>query len=425
MKQNGNTETLKRLLEKAGAESALEVMSPHWEESVRAPGAEKPFFLSRQKIRSYAEFCGFEPAGAEAIAEEAAKISRDPSLVKFAWHCHRLLAVHEDYNQFEEWPALGGIMGENHGVFYLITALSTVPAVRAKHKSMNIPEDITRRTCSQIRCFCLNYEMGNNGKYGIFLKQLSWLRHYTGGRLFRIGRMEYMIKPFQQDILVLRHRETNRTAALAGGGLKFTEAGYFPAPGSDEKAAWESTLEETRASVSGYLIDPRGRAMKKFVSLDKSKWRIMLRRDMNVLEMHIPAGGRMTLESCKSSFADAAVFFNKYFPQEKISAFASASWIFYDRLDSILPEDSNILKLQRELFLFPVPGDGRGSLWFIFFRNFENPESLPADTSLQLAVKNFLLKGGAWRNGGMFFLTEDIPRFGTGFYRNNSLGEDG
>ncbi len=135
------------------------------------------------------------------------------------------------------------------------------------------------------------------------------------------------------------------------------------------------------------------------------------------MDMHIPPGGGMILEICRASMRQAADFFPRYFPDRPAASITCASWIFNTQLDGIFAPEANLVRFQRELYLYPVPSTGQDGLVFIFGQDDPRPDTAPRDTRLQRAILDFLAKGNRWRNGGMFFLAADLPHFGQGWYR--------
>ena len=116
----------------------------------------------------------------------------------------------------------------------------------------------------------------------------------------------------------------------------------------------------------------------------------------------------MSPELCAESFKRAKDFFSKWMPEKKHAAIACHSWIFSPNLTEILPESSNLVKLQKMVNLFPVHSAHDGGLWFIFLQRPFNLATAPRETSLQKAVIAYLEKGGRFRAGGMFVLLSDF-----------------
>lgn len=62
-----------------------------------------------------------------------------------------------------------------------------------------------------------------------------------------------------------------------------------------------------------------------------------------IIEMHIPAGGKLDPASVRDSVMRAKQFFAKYFPNYEYKCFCCHSWLLDDKLREILPDESNII----------------------------------------------------------------------------------
>ena len=85
----------------------------------------------------------------------------------------------------------------------------------------------------------------------------------------------------------------------------------------------------------------------------------------------------------------------------------------------MLPPGSNILRMQREGYLFPNGEDQESFLNFTFGAQSIDLATAPRDTRLRRAVIAHLEKGGTLRCGGFLLLRRDLARFGAQPYRNN------
>ena len=94
--------------------------------------------------------------------------------------------------------------------------------------------------------------------------------------------------------------------------------------------------------------------------------------------------------------------------------------MFSPLVEKMHPETSNIVKYLREEHLVPVPHGGTDALWFVFFQDKFDHATAPRDTSLQRALLDYLQPGRVWHNGGMFYLADDIDKFGTQVYRDQT-----
>lgn len=412
--------SLEQILAQIQEAESLEALAPHWDESMAALGESALSFLDPAEFTISREYCGFGPEVDPLLEATARRIAQDPALRHLARHCSRLLWEHADYSSMGQWPALERALGERSGVFYLLIAMRMVPRVRSVHQSMGIPDEVTRETCLEVSCFAGNYRRMTGGRLGITRNTLGWLRHYVAGRLFRLGRFEYMIQPFRGGVEVYRNRETGAVIALAPDGVRYNREGYVDGAGGvcDTEQGWTATLVREEAAVTGYPISPRGMAVGRPVRLPQPDWECVLRSGDPTLDMHIPAGGGMTPERCGDSMRRAAAFFQRYFPESSFRAITSSSWIFNPQFEQIRLSSDNLVQYQRELYLFPTRSSGRDGLWFIFLQDDLDPAALPRDTSLRRCVADWLQAGHTWRGGGMFFLTEHLEQFGSRYYRS-------
>ena len=391
-----------------------------WDEAQALLPPDRPAFLQHGQIRAAWEYGSFRQPLPVEVLRMADRIAGDPALLRMAWYaCWRIFQGPRDKIQWS-WPELRACLADDAGLFYLVVALAFIPAVRAYHATIQVPEPVTHDTCRQVSCFLLNYQRGHNGRHGIYTNQVGWLGNYLAPNLFvRIGRLEYWLRPYSNDYRVYRRTATNEVIVLAPGQNAFTADGTccFTAGQPNPPGCWQSVFLETESDVTGHPVAPNGHALPRPIQLSRADWACVLQRGDTVLDMHIPSGGGMLQEACAESFRDAAEFFRTRSPGRQIKAIASSSWIFSDQLEAALPPDANLVRLLRELYLVPVickPNDG---LWFVFLQSPFNPATAPRETSLQRAILDYLDNGNAWHPNGMILLLDDLPRFGTQFYR--------
>jgi hypothetical protein len=128
--------------------------------------------------------------------------------------------------------------------------------------------------------------------------------------------------------------------------------------------------------------------------------------------MHIPPGERLSLASIRKSHELALDFFPEYFPDRPFRGFVCGSWLFNTQFQEMLGAHSNIVRWQRQVYLLPIPSDGRGGFRFIFGRSDVDIDTAPADTRLRRGVLDIARRGEPVRSGAMFLLPEDVPQFG-------------
>lgn len=115
---------------------------------------------------------------------------------------------------------------------------------------------------------------------------------------------------------------------------------------------------------------------------------VALLEGSSVLNVHIPAGGKMDYDACMKSFQEAEEFFG-----DTYNAYMCDSWLLSSVLKDFLPEESNIIKFQNLFEVIKVyhdypQGEGR-----IFLDVREDKENYPEDSTLQRKAKEYVLSG--------------------------------
>ncbi len=403
---------LELLLHRLQEAEAIDGLREHWNESQACLPQGRPDFLDPDRVCEQRAFAGLDPALDRPLRSMAERVWASAELRTLAWHCRRLVFEHLDFpaSRLQNLPRLQRTLGDSAGVFYFLIGLDAVPRTRAVHARRNVPERITRRCFSHFEESLALYAMHHAGRPGMNPGSLGWLRNHVKGDLFRLGRFEFMLKPFHGRLRAFRRRSDGTVLALAEDGVAFDAAGRIAR--HDAAPAWTARLQIERRGVTGCPISPKGHALNRTVFLPRSEWDPVLAPGDAILETHIPPGGGMTLERCRNSMAEALDFFPRTFPESPFVGFACYSWVLNPDLATIYRPSANPVLWQRELYLFPIPTGDREGLYFIFGENDPDPAAAPRDTSLRRALLDHLARGGRLIAGGMFFLTSDFPRFG-------------
>jgi hypothetical protein len=286
-----------------------------------------------------------------------------------------------------------------------------------KHVSLGVSENITRDCCGRLADFSDNYRRMQHGRTGMLTGQTAWLGNFISHPLYRIGRLEFWLKSHGKNIVVLRNRGTSRIIALAGDKWLFDGDGFLidPAEAGKYPGEWTARVARGTSSITGNPLSPQGRGIRREVTLSLDDWECVLTKGTTVLDLHIPGGGNMTPEACADSLKRAVEFFRRYYPEQTPVAVVCDSWIFSPILEEILPAGANLVRFLRETHLLPF-ADGM-DVSYILNQQVFDPATAPRNTSLQRAVLDYLAAGNRWRSGAMFMLIEDIPRFGSQWYR--------
>ena len=401
-----------------GEDVTADGFARRWDESMAAMPAGTPAFLQTDQVLDARAACGLGSDLDEVLADVASRVAGDEALCRLAWHCKWHIFDLPDSDELQDLPLLGASLGDRAGVFYLLVGLAMVRRVRAYHRSLGIPESTTRDTCSVVSGLCDVRRRSHGGRPGLQAGRISWLRHYARRPFFRIGRLEYWLKPNPCTPVVYRHRDTGDVIALAPDGERFTPDGYAdPAP-REAPLGWVSSLNVDDAAVTGHPIAPHGVAVPRQVRLPLPDWERVLELGTSILQVHIPPGGKLTRDAGRDSLRRAVEFFAAHFPHEHPVAFEGTSWAFSNQLESLMPADSNVLAFGRELYLFPVAAPPYSGLSFVFPQEPFDLRTAPRGTRFQAALLDFLAAGNRWRAGGMFLLIDDLEHFGTQRYRS-------
>ncbi len=414
------------VLETLDIADAAAILAPHWDSSATSLPDHLPHFLSPETISSTRALAHLPVEADPVLYAAAQKIAASPPLLQLAWHCQRLLCEHLDYElaKLRQWPVLTAALGELSGAFYLLVGLAAMPRIRAIHQKLGIPEDISLATCGR-HCpeTVGRYREHHNGQFGVLPGAIHWLRHYICGDLYRLGRLEYMIRPFGGPLHVFRHQHTRAVVALSTDASLFDDEGLAVRTDAiDATHTWRAELSQHDGYISGFPISPHGHALQREITLCLDEWQNALSPGDAIIEVHIPGGGQMSVASCRESMQQALDFFPRYFPQQTFAGFACGSWILNPQLAQIYRADSNMVLWQRELHLYPTPSGSRSGLTFVFGKDDIDIETAPRDTSLRRALLDHMAAGGRLIGGGMFMLCEDFAHFGTQVYHQQAGG---
>jgi GNAT-like C-terminal domain len=418
-----NMISLKAMVAELNLDDVFEdILQHHWQESTVTATAE-PDFLTQKFIDDYFPVIGNNETDVIERLQHTAKVVRNSAaLTRLACHAHYLLCHTPENPEMKLWPELDEQLGDDCGLFYLLIALSLIPEIFKTYKKIGVPAKYAEECCKWIGGTIQIYRSSHNGNPGHSRNQTHWIKHYIAGNLFRIGRFEYMNQTFPDafPIIVYKNRKNGAITVLAKDQLHFTDDGYiFSENEPNSEIAFTSCLNITDDYISGTPISPDGIALNKEVKLATEVWDQILGPDAFTPGIHIPGGGKMSPEACKTSFIEALEFYKKYFPEQQVDAFVCVSWIFWPEYEKAMPQ-SNLAKLMRELYLFPThPSRGRDGLFFIFGRDDEDLTDYPHDNSVRRTMLDLYDKRQFLRSGGMFILPEHLGNYGNQYYREN------
>ena len=395
-----------------------------WDEAMGSSMAETEATLNQGFIASQARAVQLTDEMIAALTQFAPRVSGDRAAFAFFHYCrHRIQHDATLVESWEEqWPPLDNVFGVDAGLFNVLVMLSRVPEMIDVFKRLGIPDAIFRDTVADLRrwmetdiCFL------RHQRWGITPWIARWLCKHWRGKLLQIGRLQYSRGTFPGNIRVFRHRATHAVVALSEGGVRFCGDGHAWGPCCGEHHDdWTSAWHEDDQAVSGNPISPTGYAQLRPLRLERGAWSEVLRPQDPILTIHIPVGGPLSFTACGESLKQALEVFPTYFPEASFKGVSTASWLLDARLDGLLAPDANIVRLQRELHLFPgIQGDNKQIIQRVFGWGVEDVAQAPRATSLQRVVGEYLDAGGHFHGGYCFMLKDDFA-WGSQAYRSRS-----
>lgn len=229
------------------------------------------------------------------------------------------------------------------------------------------------------------------------------------GRLFRLGRLQFIHDPLDYKIHVFRNTINGQVIAFPSECARYRGDGQLDGTNDifDQATGWTSSFKVTDNEIIGTPLSSLGNALPETVCLQKEQWQPVLKHGDCVLHVHIAEGSKMTHELCRESYRRALEFFPKYFPEAPFSAFACGSWLLSPQFRKLLPDLSNIVRFQKDFYLFPTLSQDRETLSRVFGTEQIDPATAPTDTLLRRVIIEHMSQGHRMYSAAGFILIED------------------
>ncbi len=408
-------------------------------------------FPSQEELSGWCTRVGLPQDMAEALAccRERAAVSE--ALYKlFHTVCARL-ALHADWPDPTEDEEIKRACGDSAWAFGLIAWLSMLPRAEAWYRAHGIGMDIFDATMADIGLWGVN----NTERHGaVRFSEFGWIHVHLSCRLFRLGRLQFVLQPYDGDALFLRHRGDGRIVAVAMPGVRIRSDGYLDGTdGWTDENAWTTELQrpdaltmqnkpvspdvlmmqnkpaspdaltmqnipaspdvllkpseqmrpnrvllpgdgvERSGSWIGHPIDPNGRTHREQVEFPCSDWEAALQPGDDTLDVHIPQGSPLDIPASLASFEQALPFFRRVFPQREPHAYHCHSWLLAPQFDSMLPDTSNIVRFAQLFHRYPSGGDRQQAWERVFGHHAPTLAEAPRTSSLQRILHDWLSEG--------------------------------
>lgn len=244
------------------------------------------------------------------------------------------------------------------------------------------------------------------------VSDFPWDMNYYTCSIFHLDRFNFIPYRLDENIRVYRNRETGGVVAFYADDLRVRRDGQIDGVnGIADKQAYNTTFCRTEDKITGTPISPAGLIEREAVELDAARWELVLQKGDILLGTHIPGGPGYEPSRLKSSIQWAGDFFDRYFPEIPIKGFGSESWLYDPHLRLLLRENSNILRMQDQMYIYPIESGGDMMFRELFVGN-ENPTEADCHSSLQRAALDRLHRGEQFTACSMFILREDVCRVG-------------
>ncbi len=393
------------------AVAAVEAWRSNWAFSGGCYPAALPF-LDDDNIGQACAWLKLDPGVTQAAGAAAAGIRANPLLRRLIWHGHAEMFCPgaPAPAALAQWPMLPHNLGPIRDMFYVLVLLSGLAHVRRQHAEHGISPDITRDTLADLELGLQAYYR-QNGRWGLYAERLSWLTGHWHAQLFRLGQLQFAFGQFPFDYHVWRQRSGRPLLVLAGRGMQFTADGDVAEAreGKLPAGCWTADYAQEAGLLRGHLVEPDGRVYRHCQSWPEKDLSLCLKQHDPILEVHIPALGPLRPQACAASFRQALEFFPRHFPQRRFAAFTCVTWLLDPQLVAYLPADSNILRFQREFYLYPNQRPNhRQILERVWGMPVPTLKDAPQNTRLQMAVARHLRAGKQWSTTGGFILPQDL-----------------
>lgn len=348
--------------------------------------------LSEKLTRHYCQKI-LMPAGATELLEDiAARIKSDKRLFEI------YRDFYESYIGSGYWttvweplkinPYVEEVFGNHSSLFYLHAALERLPCTEQRYRELGIGEDLFVETLRDIGMHVQRaYDLV--GYYCI--RNFTWIWRHLEARMFRLGRLQYLIMPFNGAVKGFYNSSKDILLLLSKGGIELRENGDMQGVCKKEKTAGGFITQylETEDSYVGNPVTPYGKGIQAQIRLKKKAWEKILDENDCLLDIHIPKDGEFNLKTVMDSYEQAGHFFKKFFSGVTIKGMYCHTWLFSPQLQEMLPGNSNIVRFQRQFYLYPTVGSV-DFLWKNVFNDLTEVKDAKPDTFLRRKVLEYI-----------------------------------
>jgi hypothetical protein len=355
--------------------------------------------LNPDRLRYWCDRIAMPTAGVDALVKVAISVNSEPEIRQLFSEFHQKNVLrgewHREYTPIPFDPLLQNRYGSQTSLFYLLAYLSALPFAEREYLRRGIDLAIFTNTMQDVSTW-YRHEYDLTGIWEF--KMFHWIWRSLSCVLFRLGRLQFVLTPFDGDVRAFRKSVNGEILLLADPQVPLRPDGNAYGAGGTtaqtDELIWHPVFEESETRWRGNPVSPYGQVEKNPICLPRTEWQLILQQGDTVLDLHIPRFDPFTAADCRESMYQAYDFFARQFPEQPFKASYCHTWFFTPQLQLLLPRESNLVRFQREFYLYPFPG-GPGFLWeYVFGERYPVPAGAPRDTSLRRAVLDWLEQGG-------------------------------
>ena len=256
--------------------------------------------------------------------------------------------------------ALGGDVAPT---YYLLLALMQVPAAEARHTARGVDAETITATLAELVEWAHHFEQLDRTP-GITLEILEWAQRYLRGELFRLGPLQFDLRPFDAPMHVWRHRETRALHAFT----------------LDDRA-----VDLVTGIVSELAVEVPG----------PDTHELALEPGTPMLQMWMPGAlALVTMAEVADAIRRAFALFGRLSPETQPVGVYGESWRLDPQVREFMPHAPGVHDIQAACALYPSPLSEDKTIRRVFGPRVSRAdlEGLPREgmNAVQLAMAEFL-----------------------------------
>lgn len=368
-------------------------------------------FIRRSFITEMADEYKLPKAQENRLYEAVDEIEKNDMLLFFSNFltndmCHaRHRCDLDDYRSMEPKKAM-----KNWDLYSFLVLMACIEPSKERLANKGIPEEYYKN----IPHVPLSKQMKKLGETGNgCVEDFPWDMNFYTHSIFLLDRFYFIPFRFYEDMVVYQRKDQKKTIAFFTKPVSIRRDGQINGVnGQTDCRPFLTQYEEKEGYISGTPILPKGIVKNQCVTLEADQWNRVLEKGDILLGTHIPGGPGYCPERLLNSVSMAADFYQTYFNEIPIKGFGSESWLYDPHLRLLLPPESNICRMQDQMYLYPIES-GDGQMWNELYGSTQTPPK-KLNTRLEKKAWSFMQKGGRFTPAGMFILLGDIHKINTG-----------